>query len=151
MEASTSVRRLQIGCWIALIAVAVVTAWLTRYELYYGDSLAYLDIAREVAAGHPGAAINAYWSPGYPVLVSFFQWLFRPGIHWEYPFVHFINLPIFIGTLVCFQLFWSEVLLWHERIVRVPGAKIPQRAFWAIGSAAFNIATLNVIIFGREL
>jgi hypothetical protein len=59
-------RRIHSGCWVALIAIAIVRAWFTRYELVVGDSLAYLDIAREVAGGHPGAAIHAYWSPGYP-------------------------------------------------------------------------------------
>src|SRR5215470_14498355 len=145
---SRDMRKLEIGCWAALIVVASIRAWLTRYELYYGDSLAYLDIAREIARGRPGAAIHAYWSPGYPVFVSFFLWLFRPGIRWEYPFVHFVNVLVFIGTLACFRIFWSEVLLWNARVVGEAVRNIPERAFWALGYASFSIATLNVVRVG---
>ena len=31
--ANAGVRRIQIGCWVALIAIAAVRAWFTRYEL----------------------------------------------------------------------------------------------------------------------
>jgi hypothetical protein len=147
-EVRADVRRLHIGCWVALIAVAIVRAWFTRYELYCGDSLAYLDIARKVAEGNPGAAIHAYWSPGYPVLVSLCLSVIRPDIYWEFPFVHFVNVFIFIGTLASFFFFWDEVILWHERIVRTREARMPPGAFWAIGYATFCVATLNVIRVG---
>ena len=144
---NATIWKLEASCWVTLIAIAVVRAWLTRYELYYGDSLAYLDIARDISAGHWGAAIHAYWSPGYPVLVSFFLRLFRPGIHWEFPFVHFINVLIFLGALTAFRQFWSEVWMWHEQAAGAQ-EKIPWGAFWALGYAAFSIATLNVIRVG---
>ena len=141
-------RRIHSGCWVALIAIAIVRAWFTRYELMGGDSLAYLDIAREVAGGHPGAAIHAYWSPGYPVLVSFFLWLFHPNVYWEAPLVHFVNVLIFAATLACFRLFWSEVRDWHEKYAEIRDAEIPEGAFWALGYAVFGIATLNLIRVG---
>jgi hypothetical protein len=141
-------RRLHSGCWVALIAIAIVRAWFTRYELMGGDSLAYLDIARAVAGGHPGAAIHAYWSPGYPVLISFFLWLFHPNVYWEAPLVHFVNVLIFTATLACFRLFWSEVRVWHEKYAEIRDAEIPEGAFWALGYAVFGIATLNLIRVG---
>ena len=49
LAANSEVQRLQIGCWVGLIAVAAVRAWFTRYELG-GDGMSYLDIARAVAA-----------------------------------------------------------------------------------------------------
>lgn len=137
-------RRLQVGCWIFLIAIATAMAWFTRYELE-ADAMSYLDVARAVAEGHPGAAIHAYWSPGYPVIISFFFRVFRPNPYWEFPLVHFVNLLIFIVSLVCFQLFWSEVLRWHRRTIARVDSEIPEGAFWGLGYAVFGVAALNII------
>ena len=142
---NADVRKLQIGCWIGFIAIALVRAWFTRYELMGGDSISYLDIARAFAAGHLGAVTNPYWSPGYPALISLFFWAFHPNAYWEFPLVHLVHVLIFIGTLASFQLFWSETLQWHRKFARVRGAAIPESAFWALGYAAFGIAILSVI------
>ena len=141
---NADVRKLQIGCWIAFIAIALVRAWFTRYA-FDGDSAAYLDIARAIAEGHPGSAIHAYWSPGYPVLLSFFLWLFHPNVYWECPLAHFVNLLIFVGTLASFQLFWGELRFWHENYADDLGTQIPKAAFWALGYSIFGIAILNII------
>ena len=140
-------RMLQIGCWIVLIAVAMIRAWFTRYELT-ADSMSYLDIARAVAEGQPYWAINGHWSPGYPVLISLFLRLFRPNAYWEFPLVHAINLLIFAGTLACFQMYWQEVLQWHRNYSAGRGAAIPEDAFWALGYAVFGVAILNIITLG---
>jgi hypothetical protein len=145
--ANVEVRRLQIGCWIALIAIAAAMAWFTRYELE-PDSMSYLDLARAVAAGNPGAAIHTYWSPGYPILISLFFWALRPEAYWEFPLVHFVNLLIFTATLACFQMFWGEALQWHRKSTETRNSEIPDSAFWALGYAVFGIASLNVITVG---
>lgn len=139
-------RRLQIGCWIALIAIAIVRAWFTRYE-FGGDSVSYMDIGRMIAEGHIGAVVHAYWSPGYPICLSIL-WLLHPNAYWECPLVHFVNVLIFIGALGAFQLLWSEVRLWHMNYAKNYGAAVPEFAFWAIGYSIFAIATLNVITVG---
>ena len=143
-----TVRKLQIGCWIGLVAIAMVRAWFTRYEMT-PDSMSYLDIARAVAEGYPAAAIHAYWSPGYPVILSFFFWLFRPNAYMEFPLVHLANFLIFVGALTSFQLFWKEALQLHKEVAQLGGSEIPERALWALGYASFGIASLNVITVGR--
>lgn len=139
-----STRKLQTSCWTALIAIAIVRAWLTRYFVN-GDAISYLDIARMVAEGNAGAAVHAYWSPGYPVLLSFFLYIFHPGIYWECTLAHFVNVLIFAAALAGFQLFWREARLQHETYAGRGGAEIPERAFWTLGYSIFAIATLNVI------
>jgi hypothetical protein len=142
--ASVEVRRLHIGCWFALILIAIARAWFTRYQLE-ADAMSYLDVARAVAGGHPGAAIHAYWSPGYPVLLSLFFRALHPNAYWEFPLVHFVNLLIFIAGLACFRLFWGEALRWHRQSADRPDSEISEDVFWALGYAAFGITTLNVI------
>jgi hypothetical protein len=144
IEASTTARRLQIGCWIAFIALAVVRAWFTRYEMT-PDSMSYLDLARAVAEGHPHRVMNAYWSPGYSVLISLFLRFFHPNVYWEFPLVHTVNVLILAGTLACFQVFWLEVFQWHRNYAGGRDGAIPEDAFWALGYAVFGIAILNII------
>ncbi|AEU35818.1 hypothetical protein [Granulicella mallensis] len=141
-------RRLQVWVWVALIAIALVRAWYTRYE-FDGDSISYLDIARAIVDGHPGLAVHAYWAPGYPVLLSFFLWLFHPNAYWECPLAHLVNVLIFAGGLASFQLFWSEVRRWHESLAQQDAAAMPASAFWALGYSVFGIATLSVIPVSR--
>jgi hypothetical protein len=140
-------RRLQIGCWIALIVIAIVRAWFTRYE-FDGDAVSYLDIGRAIAEGHAGAAVHSYWSPGYPVLLAAFLLLFRPNAYWECPIAHLANVLIFVGALASFQFFWSEVRLWHKNYAEDYCAAIPEHTFWALGYSIFAIATLNLITVG---
>lgn len=139
-------RRLQTGCWTALIAVAVVRAWFTRYE-FGGDSVSYMDIGRMIAEGHIRAAVHPYWSPGYPACLSFL-WLLHPNSYWECPLAHFVNVLIFVGALAAFQLLWSEARLWHEKYAINFGVAIPESAFWVLGYAIFAVATLNFISVG---
>jgi hypothetical protein len=137
-------RRLQIACWAALIVIATVRAWLTRY-LIHGDAVSYLDLSRMFAEGHKGAIVNALWSPGYPILLSFFLMVLHPNSYWESPLAHLANVVVFFGALACFQLFWAEVRLWHERYAEQNGAAISEPAFWIIGYSMFAIAILNVV------
>jgi hypothetical protein len=140
-------RRLQQLCCFALIAIATTRAWFTRYEMA-SDSMSYLDMARAIAKGHLSAAINAFWSPGYPLLIAPFQLAFRPSPHWEFPLVHFINMLVFAGTLACFQLFWRETQELHKGYAGARDSKIPDMSFWALGYAAFGVASLDVIRVG---
>lgn len=135
--------KLRIACWTGLIAIAIVRAWFTRYE-FGGDSVSYMAIARMIAERHWGAIINAYWSPGYPICLSFL-WLFHPSAYWECPLVHLVNVLIFVVALASFQLFWSEVRCWHQAYTENNGTAIPEPAFWALGYSTFAIATLNMI------
>jgi hypothetical protein len=147
-SANTDLRRLQVMFWSMLIATTVVRAWFTRYE-FDADSVSYLDIARSIAEGHCGAVVNAYWSPGYPILLSVFLWLFRPNAFWECPLAHFANVCIFVGTLASFQLFWKEAWMLHKNHAGQGNVPIPEAAFWILGYSMFAVATLNLAPVSR--
>jgi hypothetical protein len=136
-------RRLQTSCWVAMIVIALVRAWFTRYQ-FDADAISYLDIGRAIAERHPGTAVHDYWSPGYPTVLSLFLWLFHPSAYWECPLVHLVNVLIFAGALASSQLFWSEVWLWHANYAAIHGTKIPENAFWALGYSVFAVSNLNL-------
>jgi hypothetical protein len=147
LVAHRQVRKLEIACWTVLITLAVVRAWFTRYE-FNPDSMSYLDIARAIVTGHPHAIVSAIWSPGYPVLVSFFLWIFRPGISSEFALMHLLNVLVLIGAMFCFRLFWAEISRLHQNLTRIDNSAIPDVAFWALGYTAAAIAMLNMIRVG---
>jgi hypothetical protein len=71
-----SSHRAQLGlvvAWIGSTAVAVFAAFQSRFDLSNIDSISYISIARQYAAGHNDAAVNAYWSPAV-------SWLMAPQI-----------------------------------------------------------------------
>ena len=74
-------RRLQVGCSVVLIVLALLRAWFTRYDSSV-DAMSNLDMATLIAEGQPHAAINSLWSPGYPAILSVFLLSFRPNAYW---------------------------------------------------------------------
>lgn len=77
------------------------------------DGLSYLDLASAALNGGPAKLVNAYWSPGYPALISIALFLFRPSSIQEFPLIHFVNFLLFIFALLAFSIFlryWSETI-----------------------------------------
>ena len=138
------IRQLHVGCSIVLVTIAILRALLLRYNIF-ADAISYLDMARAIAEGHTGAAINSYWSPGYTTLLAVALWVFRPNAYWEAPLAHFVNVLIFMAALGSFQLFWREVRQVHRGFAQQGGVAISENSFWMLGYSAFAIATLNVI------
>ena len=82
------------------------------------DGLSYLDLASDAATGGPLKLVNAYWSPGYPALISIAIFLFRPSPDQEFALIHFVNLLIFIFALWSFSFFLRN---WFQTIERERG------------------------------
>ena len=133
---SIDTRRLQIGCWVALIAIAIIRAWFTRYESD-PDSMAYLDIARAITEGHAAAAVHSYWSPGYPVLLSFFLRLFHPNAPGA------IALPMFAIVHVESRFLGGWMILLFGGVIcacSLPTDRSTLRAVSCVGFAALLTA-----------
>ena len=73
------------------------------------DGLSYLDIASQTVAHGPGELLNAYWSPGYPALISIALALLRPTPAREVLFLHVFNLAIFVVALWSFGFFLKSM------------------------------------------
>ncbi|HEX4925159.1 MAG TPA: hypothetical protein VFV50_13785, partial [Bdellovibrionales bacterium] len=82
--------------WFLTIMFGLIYTWVFRFYVQ-SDTIAYLDIASEVAGGHAGALLNAYWSPFYPLLLSALNLI--PGLESGllYQSLHLVNFMGYLG------------------------------------------------------
>jgi hypothetical protein len=102
------------------------------------DGVSYFDIASACANGHWTAAVNAYWSPAYPVLLSFVFSLFRPSPYRELTIVHCFNCLILVLALCCFEYFLKGL----EEHLTVAASTNPERAAlpkWALRAILYAL------------
>jgi hypothetical protein len=125
--------RIQWSFRCAIAVCALVNCWICRFSMN-PDGVSYLDMGDLYWKGNWHAAFNAYWSPLYGWLTGLMFALTKPSIRWEYPEVHLLNFAILIGTLLCFELFWRELLFSTDKSV-LRGTSRPYA--WAIGYLLF--------------
>jgi hypothetical protein len=90
--------------WGICLGCAAILALAARQSMN-PDGLSYLDLATEALHSGPSALVNAYWSPGYPALLSLALALVRPSPGQEFPLVHLVNFCVFALTLWGFHFF----------------------------------------------
>ena len=88
-------------CWL-------VVALSSRHVLN-PDGVSYADIAYACMRGDWHALVNAYWSPGYPVLLIGWLSIFRPSRYWEITAIHLLSVVSLIGTLFSLEFFLRGV------------------------------------------
>lgn len=95
--------------WCLAIALGALEVWAHRNEVN-PDSISYIEMAEAAAQGAWHALVNGYWSPLYPLLLNVCFRLFHPAGYWEFTFVHLMNLALYLGDLVCFEMFLKELV-----------------------------------------
>jgi hypothetical protein len=150
--------RQRIGVLFLLIALAfgAVHVYSCRYQLS-PDGMDYLDIAREVAAGHWGAVANGYWGTLYSVLLSpLFLFQISPSL--ELPLAHLFSLLILAASFFCFRMFLHSCLDALNTSVARTGddtrSPLPEPALLALGYALFlwsSLALISVAELGPDL
>ena len=95
--------------WIICLSCAALFAFAARHSMN-PDGLSYLDLASEAIRGGPVKLLSAYWSPGYPALISLVLFITRPSPSYEFPLTHFINLLLFATALWAFTVFIRYLL-----------------------------------------
>ena len=108
------------------------------------DGVSYLDIASACIKGSWGALINAYWSPLYPVLLSFWLFLLRPSACWEARTVRLFNCVVLVFALWCLEYLLSGLIEYQEatRITDQESASLPAWAVRATGYVLFFFASV---------
>lgn len=108
------------------------------------DGISYLDMGDAIMRGDWEMAVNAVWSPMYPLIVGTTLTFFNPPMGWEFAAVHLTNFVIYILALLSFEFFWHQVMLIQQQRNR-PFPGLPRWALLAIGYLIFIHASLVLI------
>lgn len=97
----------------ASLALGLLHAWVGRYAMN-PDGMSYLDVGDSFFRHDWANAVNAWWSPLYPLTLGLVLGVAKPSPRWEFPLVHLVNFGIFVAALFAFR-FLLHTLLAHGR------------------------------------
>ena len=118
-----------------LITLGLIDAWAGRQSYVAGDTVSYMDMARNVAGGNLQHAVNGHWSPLYPTILAIFIWPFQSNSLLEFSMVRGVNFLIFVTTIALFQMFLSRLLDHYYGRVGTTPESLPRRYSASIASA----------------
>ncbi|MBE9125809.1 MULTISPECIES: hypothetical protein [unclassified Coleofasciculus] len=140
--------------WAIAVVFGSLQAWSNRYNLSSGDVISYLDIGDAYLRRDWDIAINEYFSPVYSWILSFFISILNPSSYWEFFAIKFANFVIYLVSLVCFDFFLSEFLLYYkEKVSKAPSDRnliIPYWAWIASGYTLYLWSALQWIGIGND-
>ena len=93
---------------VVLLSLLAIVLLLGAFEGTFArtflaaDANSYLDVARQMRAGHWKTALNPCWGFGYPLLLAGWLSLFPSGLLDEWIGVHLLNLLILVATYFSF-------------------------------------------------
>ena len=67
------------------------------------DGISYLRIADFYKSGEWSAAVSAYWSPLYPLLLAAVSSALHPTSYWEAPAAHLLNFGCYLAAFAAFR------------------------------------------------
>ena len=153
-------RRISALFLVLTLAFGLVQVWACRYDLT-PDAMDYLDIAREVAAGHWGAIANGYWGTLNSVLLAPFL-RFHLSPERELLLAHLQGFLIVLIAFFAFRFFLNSVL----DTIREPRDKdkepseeiglrsLPEWSLCVLGYSLFlwsSLIIVGVSMFGPDL
>jgi hypothetical protein len=94
--------------WLAALVLSGLLVWSGRYFVN-PDGVSYLDLSDDFAQGRWSAAVNAHWSPLYPLLLSVWLRPFASHPEWESTAVHILNGILFLTALATFEWLLREL------------------------------------------
>ena len=139
-------RRISALFLVLTIGFGLTQVWVCRYELT-PDGMDYLDIAREVAAGHWAAMVNGYWGTLNSALLAplFF---FHLSPEKELLLAHLEGIPILLVAFCSFRYLLNSCL---DTISLQGDAEkaqlqlLPEWALCALGYSLFLWSSLIIV------
>ena len=101
------------------------------------DGVSYLDITDAVARGHMSALLNAYWSPGYPLVLFAGLKLLNPSPPHQLAAIYAINAGIAVFALLCLTYFMGGLPEAEPESTRFG---LDRRMLFAVALALFLLA-----------
>src|SRR6266851_3785068 len=136
-------RRISTLFLILTVALGLGQIYACRYELA-PDSMDYLDIARQVAAGHWAAVANGYWGTLNSVLLAplFF---FHQAPALELPLAHLQGILILLAAFFSFRFFLHTYLdTLNKPIVAVADSRSPPE--WTLSLLGYGLFLWNSLV-----
>lgn len=128
--------------WLIVIVLGGIQAWNNRYKPS-GDITAYLDMGDAYLRGDWEQAINGYFSPLYPWILSFASFILKPSMYWEFFVVKIVNFLICLFSLVCFEFFLSEFICFYKHKL----SKAPQNKYYVIPDWIWLVSGYTLFIW----
>ena len=133
--------------WHVVLWIVMCSSWIGQGlsgAPVNPDGVSYLDIVSACLRGNWGALINGVWSPLYPVLLSFWIFLFKPSAFWEARTVRLFNCVILLFALWCFEYLLNGLVEYQEtsRTTEQESAPLPAWVLRATGYLLFFLATV---------
>jgi hypothetical protein len=136
-------RRISTLFLILTIAFGLGQIYACRYELN-PDSMDYLDIGRQVAAGHWAAVANGYWGTLNSVLLApLFLLHVSPAL--ELPLAHLHSLLILLVTFFSFRFFLHACLDTIERSI-LANADFRSPPEWALSLLGYGLFLWTALV-----
>jgi hypothetical protein len=134
--------------WAYALLMIVAALGYAKYDTYMmdGDGTAFLDIAQDLRTHHAALAINGYWNPGYPAVLSVAERLTHPGLWRELTVVRYANVAIFIVAMAATFFFTTGLARARRQFAF-------EEEMAAVGPAALHLFGLGLLVLsmGREL
>src|SRR6202453_2502545 len=131
---------------LLVVGTGVLEDWYGRFD-YAGDAISYLEMARLIRSGDWHAALNPYWSPGYPFILAGAESFFPSTPVGEWTAVHVVDLLLFVVTYLSF-LFMLQTALDYAAAIQQQKEKrepAPNRtAIFVIGTSIFLLFQMLV-------
>ena len=138
--------RVRVTAWCFLILAGLIEAVFSRRAVW-ADGISYLDMGDAMVRGDWKMAVNAYWSPLYPLLQGLTLRLLKPSAYSQFSVVYFVNFLIFLFALGCFDYLLRAAVADHPRVVDIPSqsGRLPRWAVFAVAYSVFLWSSLTLI------
>jgi hypothetical protein len=136
---------------IVYLLLLVPIGWLaTKYEPYLldGDAVSYMDIADLLHAHRWAGAVNGYWHPLYPAVLTAAQIVLQPNRWNEIPAYSFANYAIFLLELVAMVAFVYALDRLRTRASNGAPALLSRDTLALLGCALVVIASQRELATG---
>ncbi|MBV8894811.1 MAG: hypothetical protein JO266_23015 [Acidobacteria bacterium] len=142
--------RVRTAGWCIAIAFGLAQALASRHTMQ-ADGISYLDMGDAIIRGDWKMAINAYWSPLYPLLQGLAAWAIKPTPYWQFTVVHLVNFLIYLFALACFDILLRALATGGlaDGACEASSCPFSRRALPAIGYALFIWFSLDLITLGE--
>jgi len=132
---------------VALVPVMGLAAAFAPYMLD-GDAVAYMDIADLLHAHRWADAVNGYWHPLYPALLSAAQMVAHPSRTNELGIYYAVNFVVFLAQVAAMLWFVTALVRLREAMGAAP-AVLSLNALRLLGVALLVIAAQRELTLNR--